>query len=403
MTKKTKDGGDSQSDPLMTLEGLASTLQEHTTSQIATNRRFTDSFCELEKNAEAMESRIEVSLEAKIDEFYEKMCARLEKKLSKSIEVSEDSPPPYRHPNYQVHHSNLEPVRSVRMDETVDRNMIVGSRERMLKRVELPIFDGADPYGWFALAERFFRIGGFDERTKLEVVSVSLAGYVLSWFHSEMYRRAFRSWMGFKETLMARFSKEKLRDPSQPFFAVTQTGSVAQYIQAFEDLSTQVTGLTDRQLEGIFMNGLKAEMREVVNMCKPVDLDEMISTAYQMEDSVLYRVVCRERQQEAKAGQKGTFTKSFTSSKNSSGWTPKPQQAKQGETSNQRPQLRSTGEQIAEKKKLGLCFTCDEKWSRQHWCPNRALQVLTVINVVEMEILDQSLIEVEEEVEGTEA
>ena len=280
MTKKTRDGGDSQSELPITLDGLASTLQEHTASQIATNRLFTDSFCELEKNAIAMESRIEASLEAKIDECYEKMCARLEKKLSKSIEVPDDSPPPYRHPNYQVHHSNMEPGRSVRMDEMGDRNSIVGSRERMLKRVELPIFDGTDPYGWFALAERFFRIGGFGERTKLEVVSVSLAKDVLSWFNSEMHRRTFRSWMEFKEKMIARFSKEKFRDPSQPFFAVTQTGSVAQYIHTFEDLSTQVTGLTDRQLEGIFMNGLKAEMREVVNMCKPVDLEEMISTAY---------------------------------------------------------------------------------------------------------------------------
>ena len=43
------------------------------------------------------------------------------------------------------------------------------------------------------------------------------------------------------------------------------------------------------------MNGLKPEMREMVNMCKPVDLDEMITSTYQMEDIMLYKVVCRER------------------------------------------------------------------------------------------------------------
>lgn len=44
------------------------------------------------------------SLEAKIEACYKKMCERLEKKLSKSIDVSNESPPPHRHPNYQVHH-----------------------------------------------------------------------------------------------------------------------------------------------------------------------------------------------------------------------------------------------------------------------------------------------------------
>lgn len=102
-----------------------------------------------------------------------------------------------------------------------------------------------------------------------------------------MHRRGFRSWIGFKEKLIARFCREKPRDPSQPFFAVKQTGSVAQYMHMFEDLSTQVSGLAERQLEGIFMNGLQPAMREVVNMCKPVDLAEMISMSYQMEDSVM--------------------------------------------------------------------------------------------------------------------
>ncbi|KAG2255451.1 hypothetical protein Bca52824_074745 [Brassica carinata] len=79
----------------------------------------------------------------------------------------------------------------------------------MMKRVELPIFDGEDTYGWIAVAERFFRMGEYDEMTKMRLVSVSLKGDVLSWFNSEILRRPFETWIEFKQRLIARFSESE--------------------------------------------------------------------------------------------------------------------------------------------------------------------------------------------------
>lgn len=412
--KNTQGSAASQA---VTLESLSQTLMKHTTAQLEKDEELRASIKIMESRSQTRIDQMEsnskemfAELKAQIDSTFEKMIGLMAKRDSKSPEVTEIPPPPYRHPNHQVYVSNSEPGRSVRSEESGDRNSVVASRERLLKRIELPVFAGDDAYGWMALAERYFRIGGFDERMKLDVVSVSLGGDVLSWFNSEMHRSPFLSWINFKERMIARFSREKLRDPSQPFFAVKQTGSVAQYIHMFEDLSTQVTGLTEGQREGIFMNGLNPEMREVVNMSKPVDLPEMIATAYQMEDSVLYKMVCREKQQEAKGSYKSGYVK--PSSSQYAGTSSQSKQNHQQNTAvqnvgsvnkTQRPQVRLTDQQIAEKKRLGLCFTCDEKWSRQHWCPNKSLQVLTVVNGIEMEIVDQSLIEIEEDekCEGT--
>ena len=71
--KNTRQTSENQSDLPMTMESLAMTLRDHTASQVDTNRRFAESFHELEKNAKAMESRIEETLEAKIEACYEKM------------------------------------------------------------------------------------------------------------------------------------------------------------------------------------------------------------------------------------------------------------------------------------------------------------------------------------------
>lgn len=157
------------------------------------------------------------------------------------MNLGEEQPQPYRHPNHRVHISNSEPGRSFRNEDQTERYQVVKTRDGLLKKIDLPAFDGGDTYAWLALAEIFFRIGGYDDRAKMEVVSVSLAGDVLSWFNSETHRRNLRSWNEFKEKLGARFSKVKYRDPSQPFFEVSQTETVAQYIHLFEDLSMQVT------------------------------------------------------------------------------------------------------------------------------------------------------------------
>ncbi|CAA7036030.1 unnamed protein product [Microthlaspi erraticum] len=51
--------------------------------------------------------------------------------------------------------------------------------------------------------------------------------------------------------------------------------------------------------------------------------------------------------------------------------------------------LKLTPAEIAEKKRLGLCFKCPEKWSRTHACQNMMLQVFTVINDEEIEIVEE--------------
>lgn len=110
------------------------------------------------------------------------------------------------------------------------------------------------------------------------MVSVSLDGEALSWYNWEINRRNFASWNQFKSGLMLRFGNLKIRGPSQSLFCIKQIGSIAEYVNKFEDLSSQVTGLDDLKLEGIFLNELTLEMQELVHMHKPQNLPEKSST-----------------------------------------------------------------------------------------------------------------------------
>lgn len=116
-----------QEDQLVTMEKLAELFQQHTTAQNDSNRRFTELVMEIEKNARDLESR----LENKIKVCYAKMCATIDKKLSKRVDLFDDSPPSYRHQNYQVINSNSKPSRSGTPEDTGDRSQVIGGGDKL--------------------------------------------------------------------------------------------------------------------------------------------------------------------------------------------------------------------------------------------------------------------------------
>ncbi|XP_010462823.1 PREDICTED: uncharacterized protein LOC104743438 [Camelina sativa] len=289
----------------------------------------------------------------------------------------------------QVHFSPSEPCRS---------SIRPGLRENLVKNVEMAVFDGAGVYGWIARVERFFRLGGYNDEEKLALVSVSLSGEALSWYNWVINTRQFDSWGQFKSALMLRFGNLKIRGPSQSLFCIQQTGSIADYIQRFEDLSSQVTGLDEQKLKGIFLNGLTQEMQELVHMQKPHNLDEMMAEARAMESSIMRRVVKKELMLANKENKESSNQDYRGNSHyNSNSWKMKTivtdsvqNNDKLTHKVEQRPRRHNTNAELNEKRKKEIYFRCDGPWSKEHKCPNRELRVLTVFNGFEVEVLDEN-------------
>ncbi|KAG7600310.1 Retrotransposon gag domain [Arabidopsis suecica] len=166
----------------------------------------------------------------------------------------------------------------------------------------------------------------------------------------------------FKSSLLLRFGNIKLRGPSQSLFCIKQTGSVPEYISRFEDLSAQVTGLNDQQLEGIFLNGLTLEMQEVTHLMKPQNF--VRDDRFCKSDGNSFTIL-EEKATNTLNGQKVT------------GYN------------EQRPRKHHSIAELDEKKRKGISFKCDGKWSREHECPNKMLQVLTVLNGYQVEVLEE--------------
>lgn len=91
-------------------------------------------------------------------------------------------------------------------------------------------------------------------------------------------------------------------------------------------------------------------------------------------------------------------------------WNSKPKSVDSGSkqvalATTQKPQsrVRLPDAEYEYKKKNGLCFTCDEKWTRAHTnnCKNKHLQVMVVVQGNEVEIVEEEFHDSCEEISGT--
>lgn len=115
----------------------------------------------------------------------------------------------------QWNHVSLNSDPDVNVMEPENVSPILVNRRDLVRRVEMPIFEGINAYGWIARVERFFRLNDYTEAEKLDLVSLSLDGDVLSWYNWQMNRVPFTDWKAFKYKLLARFKALKSHSPSQ--------------------------------------------------------------------------------------------------------------------------------------------------------------------------------------------
>ncbi|KAG2314507.1 hypothetical protein Bca4012_065198 [Brassica carinata] len=166
----------------------------------------------------------------------------------------------------------------------------------MLRKVEMPIFSGKSPFGWISRVERFFRYGKFNEEEKLELVSLSLEEPMLNWFNGELLTDPFVSWNNFTERILDRFAGSLEEDPAARLFSIQQTGDIADYVNEFEELVFQVSGVDEKNLVKVFYNGLKPEMKEVIQMKEPQGLTNHKVSLMKMQSVVFCRVMSEDKQ-----------------------------------------------------------------------------------------------------------
>lgn len=246
------------------------------------------------------------------------------------------------------------------------------STQKHFLKLDVPRFEGIDPQGWIFMISQFFDYHATPEEERITVASFYLDGAALSWYQW-MYRNGqIHSWAQFLQALETRFAPTAYGDPSGKLFKLAHTTSVTAYLSEFENLANRIVGLSPPFLLSCFISGLKLEIKREVLAQQPHSLSQVAGLARLHEDKFLD--LRNHRPWSPPPWQHHPITRTFTPPSRPVKEHPQPRSILPLLPAPPRPQFKHLSDtEMADRRDKGLCFNCDQKWSRNHQCQERFL------------------------------
>lgn len=113
-----------------------------------------------------------------------------------------------------------------------------------------------------------FLVSATAPEKRVGVAMVALAGPALPWYQLLIKRSPNLGWEQFIQELMKRFGNNGAVDEYEAFAVVRHTGTLAEFVAAFEARLALVPDLAYHQYLGFFLAGLRPEIRMQMKAAK---------------------------------------------------------------------------------------------------------------------------------------
>jgi hypothetical protein len=142
-------------------------------------------------------------------------------------------------------------------------------RDICLPWVDVTKFDGSDPTGWVTQMEHYFSLYNItDDLAKLRYGVLHLDQERWQWWQwRKASRQGYIAWTQFVAELYELFDTDT--NHLGCLTKLKQSGTVEDFIAAFERLAFRTEGMTDAFFRECFISGLKEEVRAHVLMARP--------------------------------------------------------------------------------------------------------------------------------------
>jgi hypothetical protein len=238
------------------------------------------------------------------------------------------------------------------------------------------MYDGKeDPLGWLNRCEHFFRAQRTRDADKVWLASFHMTGPTQHWYFMLERDTGEVPWQSFKALCQQRFGPAVGINHLADLARLPFRGSVAEYQDAFLAKMAHAGYLSPEQQVRLFTGGLPDAIRVDVELQAPQDLQRAmaLARAYEQRVSALAATTSAGRPPRPLTrfhhhpGSLPSSTPTAPQSQHPASWpstTPVP--VSTTATSKQFKKLTPT--EMLERRRLGLCYNCDEQYVRGHKC-----------------------------------
>ncbi|KAD7117887.1 hypothetical protein E3N88_05155 [Mikania micrantha] len=230
--------------------------------------------------------------------------------------------------------------------------------------INLPRFSGSHPERWVAQANRYFDFYRIPPEERLLISSFYFDDAAADWYDWVNRHSQIPTWKAFTEAIVIRFREKSLEQPEGLLAKLQQTSTVEKNRQRFEEISNRTTvPLPPEFLISCYISGLRLDIKQSVLIHKPTTLEEAMEKSQLHENRInMERGLGR---LSLGSGKPILPTPKLPSTNTS---TVSPNSQLNPKFPNTVGFRRLSQAELTQKKALGLCFRCDEKYTSDHKC-----------------------------------
>lgn len=156
--------------------------------------------------------------------------------------------------------------------------------------IAFPQFAGENPNLWKTLCEQYFQMFGILSSFWVPMATLNFSGPASIWLQSVQKKISEYDWESFSALLCTRFGRDRHQMLIRQFYTVKQTTTVADFIEKFELIINHLSSYSDSihpfYFLTRFVEGLRPDIRAVVLVQRPPDLDTACALALLQEEVV---------------------------------------------------------------------------------------------------------------------